>query len=198
MVETSLQTTRPVRRSERRCFKCQNRFYATCGKDHGEAGCSLGGQEEPHQNRYTHCSLCRNPHRSSFSDRTESHGRPTRSSLFLKDHTPWKTHALEQFLKNLPGGKDTHCNSSWRTHGKDPGWRQGKSVKRRWQQRDSVMNWPQFHSPSPCTVHWAGCRKVRNEEVMLSLGRTRWEEKVYLLTTILLFFKKFKFVNKLN
>lgn len=182
--DSPADTQGQCRRSEWRCFKCQNRFYIAYGKDHGEAGCSPAGQEGPHQSRYTHCSLCRNPHSSSSSDRTESHRRPMRSSLFLKDHTPWKAHALQQVLKNLPGGKDivtVHDRAMEKTQA---------GAGEKWEEKGAhiVMNWPEFHCQPPCTAHWGGCRKVRNEEVKLSLGRTRWGEKVYLLPTILLFF----------
>lgn len=100
-----------------------------------------------HQSRYTRCSLCRNPHRSSFSDRTEPRGKPMKTSLFLKDEIPWKAHTLEQFLKNLPGGKDIYCNSSWGSHGKDPS-RSRKKVWREGGSKDSVTSWPASFSTS--------------------------------------------------
>lgn len=90
---------------------------------------------------------------------------PRRSSPFLKDCTLWYRPVPGQFLKNCSPWKDPCWGSSWRTaaHGRDPMLEQGKSVRREEQQ--SVTNWCQLNSPSPCTVQGGGgCRRTRSED----------------------------------
>lgn len=100
--------------------------------------------------------------------------------------TPWGTHAAAVwFSRTARCGKDPCWSRWWRTmsHGKDPMLDQRKSMRRKEQQRLSVMNWTQ--PPFPCTAWRKAGRKVKTE---VKLGKKWVGGKVVLGCFVLLGF----------
>lgn len=77
-----------------------------------------------------------------------------------------EAHAGADFLaETVLHGKDSHWSSSWRTAscGRNLMLEQGKGVRRKERQRESIINWLQLHFLSSLAAWSGGGRIVRSE-----------------------------------
>lgn len=89
-----------------------------------------------------------------------------------------EAHAGADFLaETVLHGKDPHWSSSWRTAscGRNLMLEQGKGVRRKEQQRESIINWLQLHFLSSLAAWSGGGRIVRSESETGKKQEERWE-----------------------
>jgi len=178
------------RRRGRRCSRHRSRDSpAACGEDHGEASCPPAADGGPWWSRYppaaregSHagaggCAWRRlRPRGEPVLEQAPSRtcgpmerGAYAGAGLLAGPVTPWGTYTGAVCpWRAAAHGKDLHWRSSWRTVccGRDPMMEQGKRVRRKEQQKQCVMNWPQ--APFPVSLHrfgWGGGRveKIRSQ-----------------------------------
>ena len=132
------------------------------GEDHGGTGCAPAAREGPWWSRYPpaaqggpHARVGRSPKEAVPLWRAHAgadccqdlwprgvRGAQAGAGLLAGFVTLWRTHVEQPIPEELHPAGDSHWRSSWRALccGRDPTVKQGKSVRRKEQQTQCVMN----------------------------------------------------------